>query len=90
MSTPAEELRAAVDKLRRPTQPRATDLQLAELLDHIADDMADARAVLREHPRVDGSKWRAVHPNAVSHDQEARHDWTAALGLARLITGRRP
>ena len=64
------------DRLREP---------LANMLDHIADDMSDEQAEEREHHRINGTPYTTVHPTALSHDQGSRHDWTAALTLARAI-----
>lgn len=82
MTSPAEELRSAAVLLRRRAAGTGSevDAALAELLEHIADDMDDDRA--EEAPIAEGkpSAVRTGFPTA-----NWRWDWTAALDLARLI-----
>lgn len=79
--SPAEELRDAAVLLRRRAAGTGSevDATLADLLEHLADDMDDDRA---EEAQIQGG------PKAVRSGFPAanwRWDWTAALALARLI-----
>lgn len=99
--TPAEELRAAASTERyvwtstnnsRPDPTaQAIHLALAELLEHIADDMNDDGATEWIHPRVDGGTFIGVHPDGFGTPSPdpgtMRFEWTAALKVARAING---
>lgn len=77
---PADELRAAVRLLRNPYNCLTGKDLLADLLDAIADDMAEAGA-------VEGSASRAVHPTTVLGLGRPNRAWTAALTVARAQPG---
>ena len=83
MTTPVEELRsaAALADFMATVDP-LVGLALAELLEHIADDMDDDRA--EEAPVAEG-RVLGVRTGFPRHSW--RWDWTAALALARLILG---
>jgi hypothetical protein len=78
--TPAEEVRAAADQLRKDDLPH-----LADVLDRIADGMFSADATVRRRLNGDGTGRIAVHPGGRPLGE--RHDWTAALAAARDING---
>lgn len=78
--TPAEELRAAVGKLRTMRTYGDLDGPLAALLVQLAEDM-------RQREAVEGSASKAVHPSDFIGLSAPREDWTAALAVARVING---
>lgn len=102
--SPAEELRAAIARLRGnehhgwltcdTTNPEITRFiinllnsrgPLAELLDHLADDMDDHGAYERyAGAGLTGPDRQRV---VVDEDRQMHHDWTAALAVARTILG---
>lgn len=80
MTAPTETLRAAVRLLRNPYNclPRKDDL--ADLLDAIADDMAEAGV-------AKGSASIGIHPMTVLGLGEPNRVWTAALTVALAQPG---
>lgn len=77
---PADELRAAVRLLRNPYNCLVGKDLLADLLDAIADDMAEFNA-------VEGSASKAVHRTTVLGLGKPHRAWTAALAVARAQPG---
>lgn len=80
MTTPAEELRAAVRLLRNPYNCLPRKDELADLLDAIADEMTERGA-------VEGSASKAVHPTTPLGLSAPVRSWTVALGVARSQPG---
>jgi hypothetical protein len=80
VTTPAEELRAAVRLLRNPYNCLTGKDLLADLLDAIADEMSERGA-------VEGSASAAVHPTTLLGPGAPIQSWTAALAIARAQPG---
>lgn len=76
------------DNLRLYPRSSAIHLALAELLEHIADDICDSDATevtLSDEP---GRYYTLVHPrDSQGRLRETRFDWRAALECARMING---
>jgi hypothetical protein len=72
-----------------PVTDDARDLsgKLADLFDHMADDMQDDNAVEFELRHDDGRRRKYVHATATRPDQAPDLTWTAALKVARSISG---
>lgn len=83
----ASTIRAELDKYKHLIDPaaRRSSAQLAELLDHLADDMSDDKATeVRIHGNAPDRQICVVDDHG--HGQ-INHTWTAALRLARTIVG---
>lgn len=80
MTTPAEELRAAVRLLRNPYNCLPRKDELADLLDAIADEMTERGA-------FEGSASKAVHPTTLLGLGAPVRSWTTALAVARSQPG---
>lgn len=80
--TAADVHRAAAALRRTGT---AIGTAVAELLEHIADDMDCGAA----HERLVYLRTPAEHTEVFSADG-LRMDWTAALAVARLVLGKQP
>lgn len=79
--TPAEELRQAAVRLVTKQPYQGVSDPLADLLYALADDM-------EEHEAVEGSASCKVHPRSFLFGLlDPRNDWTAALAVARVISG---
>jgi hypothetical protein len=61
--------------------------KLADLFDHMADDMQDDNAVEFELRHDDGRRRKYVRATATRPDQAPDFMWSAALKLARSISG---
>jgi hypothetical protein len=61
--------------------------RLAELFDHMADDMQDDNAVEYEIRLDDGRRRKYVHPTVTGPNQAPDYTWTAGLKVARAING---
>lgn len=87
-----EELRQAAQKLR--TAPACSDPKtcggcvdaedIANWLEHTADNMQDENAYEVKFERVDGSSYMEVRTDSASHLGPSS-EWTAALETARKI-----
>lgn len=87
MRRAASTIRTELDKYKHLIDPaaRRSSAQLAELLDHLADDMADGKAT---EVRIHGSAPAGQSCVADDHGHgQTNHTWTAALQLARTIAG---
>lgn len=83
IETPAEEVRAAAEALRRIGVPNDFNTALADLFQHIGDDMSDDHAEERDYPNHLPQFRRQVCDTFGT----VRDDWTAALAAARLVLG---
>lgn len=82
---PCDELRAAANVFRKPgVSPWL--LRVADLLDHMADDMQDEDAC----SFVAGNGRVYVRPKDGHPDTSTRNDWSAALWAARAINQATP
>jgi hypothetical protein len=79
-TSPADEMHAAARLLRNPYNCLPNAPLIAELVDAVADEMAEADA-------VEGSASKAVHPRTVLGLGKPNRVWTAALALARTQHG---
>jgi hypothetical protein len=82
-TTPAGEVREAVERLRMDTSASDATPILADLLEELADQMGDDRAVERDFPHHIPGRQRLV----VDDFGSSRDDWMYALRLARVING---
>jgi hypothetical protein len=61
--------------------------RLAELFDHLANELEDSQAVEREHRLDDGRRRKLVHPTVEVQSVGPDFVWTAGLKVARAING---
>lgn len=80
--SPCEKCAAPYDAAPRDVPERLRE-PLAELLEHLADDMSDYDAEEVDYLRGDDVEVAVV----VDDDDRIRHDWTAALAVARALLG---
>ncbi|MCO6011537.1 hypothetical protein NE236_41960 [Actinoallomurus purpureus] len=73
-----------------PVTDDARDLakKLADLFDHMANDLESSEAVEQEHRLDDGRRRKFVHPTVDVQSVGPDFVWTAALKVARSIHGK--